>query len=249
MLEVISRPEPRDPYALSSPFDTERASLASVAGLRIGVTTDFGLTSPPVEPALLAAVSSAAAHLQRAGAIVDEIKPQWPHDPYDPFIVLWEATYAGFLSNTYSAEAIALMDADLQAIAARGAAVGIGQYHRALIQRAALAARSKSIFMEFDLLLGPVMPFGPLGVARDAPDGWEPGDWRWCPFTYVWNMTGQPAASFPWTVGEDELPIGVQLVGGVGAEPDILRAASVLESASHRPIRPYAFLERTNADG
>jgi aspartyl-tRNA(Asn)/glutamyl-tRNA(Gln) amidotransferase subunit A len=243
MLEVISRPEPRDPYALMVPFDAQ-AALKAVAGLRIGVTRDFGLASPLIEPEVLAAVTSAATRLELAGATVTEVKPQWPCDPYEPFMVLWEATYAGFLRNTYSAEAIAKMDPDLQAIAQRGMAIDIVRYHKALIQRIALAAHSKSIFMEFDLLIGPVLPCGPPTVAHDAPEGCTPGDWRWCPFTYLWNMTGQPAASFPWTSGPDGLPIGVQLVGGVGREPDILRAATALQSASQFTAKPSALLKR-----
>jgi aspartyl-tRNA(Asn)/glutamyl-tRNA(Gln) amidotransferase subunit A len=249
MLEVISGAERRDPFALPYPFDAERAALRSVKGLRIGVTLDFGVSSPPVEPELQAAVISAAAQLGRAGAIVNEVKPVWPCDPYDAFMIFWEATYAGSLRNTYTADAIALMDTDLQAIAARGATIDIVRYHEALMQRAALAAHSKALFVDLDLLLGPVMPCGPPDITREAPEGWEPGDWRWCPFTYLWNMTGQPAAAVPWTVSDEGLPIGVQLVGGVGGEPDIFRAARVLESISQRPLRPDALLERAKAAG
>jgi Asp-tRNA(Asn)/Glu-tRNA(Gln) amidotransferase A subunit family amidase len=60
----------------------------------------------------------------------------------------------------------------------------------------------------------------------------------------LWNMTGQPAASFPWTSGADGLPIGVQLVGGVGREPDILRAATALQSTSQFMPKPSALLQR-----
>jgi aspartyl-tRNA(Asn)/glutamyl-tRNA(Gln) amidotransferase subunit A len=246
MLEVISRPEARDPYALPYPFDAARAALQSVAGLRIGVTQNFGVRSPTIDPAILAAVRSAAAQLQRDGATVEEIEPSWPCDPFEAFMVFWESTYAGFLPNSYSAAAIAQMDPDLQAIAQRGAGIDIVQYHRALMQRISLAAHARSIFMDFDLLLGPVMPCGPPTIARDAPEGFEPGDWRWCPFTYLWNMTGQPAASVPWTTGPDGLPIGVQLVAGVGAEPDIFRAAAALESASTAPMRPEALLDQNS---
>jgi aspartyl-tRNA(Asn)/glutamyl-tRNA(Gln) amidotransferase subunit A len=243
MLEVISQPDSRDPYALMYPFDAE-AALQPVAGLRIGVTRDFGTVSPPIDPDILAAVTAAATRLELAGATVDEVKPQWPCDPYDPFMVLWEATYAGFLRNSYSVEAIAKMDPDLQAIAERGMTIDMVQYHKALIQRVALAAHSKSIFTQFDLLLGPVMPCGPPGVAHDAPVGCTPGDWRWCPFTYLWNMTGQPAASVPWTSGQNGLPIGVQFVAGVGREADIFRAARALQSASQLMPKPSALLER-----
>jgi aspartyl-tRNA(Asn)/glutamyl-tRNA(Gln) amidotransferase subunit A len=246
LLEVISQPEARDPYALSYPFDAARAASQSVAGLRIGVTENFGVCSPPIDSAIQAAVRSAAAQLERQGARIKPLEPDWPMDPFEPFMVFWESTYAGFLPNNYSATAIALMDPDLQAIARRGAAIDIIQYHKALMQRIALAAHARSIFMDFDLLLGPVMPCGPPTIARDAPEGFEPGDWRWCPFTYLWNMTGQPAASVPWTTGPDGLPIGVQLVADVGAEADIFRAAAALESDATAPIRPAALLQRVH---
>jgi aspartyl-tRNA(Asn)/glutamyl-tRNA(Gln) amidotransferase subunit A len=242
MLEVISRREPRDPYALTTPFDAARSTQRPLTDLRIGVTTDFGVHSPLIDPELIAAVKAAAAELQRAGAVVEEIKLNWPCDPYEPFMVFWEATYAGFLPNTYSAESIALMDPDLRAMAQRGSAVDMPRYHKALMQRTALAAHSKSVFLNYDLLLGPVMPCGAPEVTRDAPPGFEAGDWRWCPYTYIWNMTGQPAASVPWSQGEDAMPIGVQLIAAVGAEPEILRASLVLEAAT-KPMRPYALLD------
>jgi aspartyl-tRNA(Asn)/glutamyl-tRNA(Gln) amidotransferase subunit A len=228
MLQVISQPEPRDPYALPYPFDHFRAER-SVKELRIGVTHHFGVRSPPIEPSIAAAVKSAAEYLSRAGALIQEIEPQWPCDPFDPFMVFWESTYTGFLQNTYSAASIALMDPDLQAIARRGADIDIIRYHKALAQRISLTTYSRSLFEKYDLILGPVMPCAPPDIDREAPEGFEPGDWRWCPFTYLWNMTGQPAASAPWTVGSNGLPIGVQLVGDVGAEPDILRASAALE--------------------
>jgi aspartyl-tRNA(Asn)/glutamyl-tRNA(Gln) amidotransferase subunit A len=123
------------------------------------------------------------------------------------------------------------MDPGLQAIAERGAKIDIATYHRALTQRLALTAASTALFSEVDLLLGPVMPCKPPLLSREAPEGFEPGDWRWCPFTYLWNMTGQPAASVPWGSDNLGLPVGVQLVGRVGAEADILRASRVVEAA------------------
>ncbi len=77
-------------------------------------------------------------------------------------------------------------------------------------------------------------------IERDAPDGHEPGDWRWCPFNYVWNMTAHPAAAVPWGMDRGKLPVGLQLVGAVGGEPDLLRTAAVLEAAAAATPRPPA---------
>jgi aspartyl-tRNA(Asn)/glutamyl-tRNA(Gln) amidotransferase subunit A len=246
MLSVLSTPEPRDPYAWPVPFDLARASSPSVRALRIGVTADFGVTTPPIARSLADAVAQAAEALRLAGAHLVEVAPRWPCDPYEPFMVFWEANYAGLLATAYPPEKSARMEPELRAIAERGERIDIVTYHRALSQRQALAAASQGLFAELDLLLGPVMPCAPPLIATDAPEGFVAGDWRWCPFTYLWNMTGQPAASVPWGVDELGLPRGVQLVGRTGAEPDVIRASRVVEAAAAGSMPPPPLLRTCN---
>jgi amidase len=47
----------------------------------------------------------------------------------------------------------------------------------------------------------------------------------------VFNTTGQPAISLPLHQGPDGLPIGMQLVGGLGEEALLLGLAAQLEQA------------------
>ena len=53
----------------------------------------------------------------------------------------------------------------------------------------------------------------------------------WVPYTQLANLTGRPAISVPlhWTPAG--LPLGVQLVGRLGADGDLLRLAAQLEEA------------------
>jgi aspartyl-tRNA(Asn)/glutamyl-tRNA(Gln) amidotransferase subunit A len=232
LLLVLSRPEPRDPFAMTTAFDAAAAATGALGGLRVGVTADFGVATPPIDADAAAAVRSAANVLAAAGADVREVAPAWPCPPLDPFRVLWEATYAGFLDTSYSPQKAARMDPHLLAIAARGRGIGMASYHRALAQRGALTAAARRLFLEIDLLVGPVMPCPAPLAAEDAPEGCTPGDWAWCPFTYLWNMTGQPAASAPMGLDRAGLPVGVQLVGWMGQEAKVLAAASALEAAT-----------------
>jgi amidase len=65
---------------------------------------------------------------------------------------------------------------------------------------------------------------------------WETG---WVPFSVLWNITGQPAASVPAGFSTDGLPLAVQIVGRPGEERTILALAAELEAerpwAHHRP--------------
>jgi Asp-tRNA(Asn)/Glu-tRNA(Gln) amidotransferase A subunit family amidase len=55
------------------------------------------------------------------------------------------------------------------------------------------------------------------------------------PFTSIWNVTGQPAASVPWSFDERALPVGIQLIGRAADEATLFRLSAQLEAA-----RPWA---------
>jgi aspartyl-tRNA(Asn)/glutamyl-tRNA(Gln) amidotransferase subunit A len=53
----------------------------------------------------------------------------------------------------------------------------------------------------------------------------------WTPFTYPFNLTQQPACTFPCGLTHEGLPIGLQIVGPMFDDAIVLRAARALESA------------------
>ncbi|MDI1346023.1 MAG: amidase family protein, partial [Pseudolabrys sp.] len=85
----------------------------------------------------------------------------------------------------------------------------------------------------YDLLLTPTMPVTALKVGRVMPDtDAVDGDWlEWSPYTYPFNLTGQPAASVPCGLSGNGLPIGAQLVGRLGDDTLVLRASRAVEQA------------------
>ena len=54
----------------------------------------------------------------------------------------------------------------------------------------------------------------------------------WVPYTQLANITGRPAISVPLHWTDAGLPLGVQLVGRLGADGDLLQLAAQLEEAS-----------------
>jgi Asp-tRNA(Asn)/Glu-tRNA(Gln) amidotransferase A subunit family amidase len=64
----------------------------------------------------------------------------------------------------------------------------------------------------------------------------------WVPYTQLANLTGRPAISVPLHWTDDGLPLGVQLVGRLGADGLLLQVAAQLEEA--RPwFHRYADLD------
>jgi aspartyl-tRNA(Asn)/glutamyl-tRNA(Gln) amidotransferase subunit A len=78
------------------------------------------------------------------------------------------------------------------------------------------------------------LPITAFTAGLDEPDGWQrktiaPLDWT--PFTFPFNLTGQPAATVPCGFDDDGLPIGLQIVGRWRDDPTVLRAARAFEVA------------------
>lgn len=234
MLEVMSRPEPRDPFAWPVAF-APPADLAApgLSDLMIAVSPRLGCTAPLIDDEVDVLVAEAGPLLKKAGANVVHEDPVWPIDPFLPFKVFWETACAATVDG-FSLEKRVLIDPLILNVAVAGRATSLSVYLRALEQRMAITASAKSFFNRFDLLVGPVMPVPPYAVERDVPEGFADEDWSWCPYTYPWNMTGQPAASVPIGFTRAGLPVGVQIVGPLGGEANVLRAAAAIEQA--RPL-------------
>jgi amidase len=92
----------------------------------------------------------------------------------------------------------------------------------------------------FDLILSPTISIPPVKLGSFRPVSEDPMNWArianlFCIFTYVYNLTGQPAMSVPLFWNQEDLPIGVQFAGRFGDEGTLFRMAAQLEKA-----RPWA---------
>lgn len=100
-----------------------------------------------------------------------------------------------------------------------GRAVTAMRYLTALDQRRTLATALAPLFSQFDAILTPpATGVAPLGHGST-------GDPSFCS---LWTLFGLPAMSLPLLKGEGGLPLGVQLVGGSGADAALFRTAQWL---------------------
>jgi amidase len=114
-----------------------------------------------------------------------------------------------------------------------GALVSDRMLERLLVAQREMTARVERVFDTYDVLLTPVMSetAAPAGVMEGRGAAvtyfWESS---WVPFTILWNITGQPAASVPAGRSSEGLPLAVQLVGRPRDERTILSLAAQIEA-------------------
>jgi aspartyl-tRNA(Asn)/glutamyl-tRNA(Gln) amidotransferase subunit A len=114
-----------------------------------------------------------------------------------------------------------------------GAGYGLFDYLAAMAERDRVRSIMSRFHERYDLLLTPSLPLTAFDVGVDTPLDPDGNSWaNWTPFTFPFNLTGQPAASVPCGLAPDGLPIGLQIVGPRYADALVLRAARAFETVS-----------------
>jgi aspartyl-tRNA(Asn)/glutamyl-tRNA(Gln) amidotransferase subunit A len=235
MLTVIAEPDDRDWYALPhEPRDWRIGLEDGVRGLRIAFSPRLGHAR--VDREVAKAVKQAVGALADLGATIEEIDPD-VSDAEDAFRTLWFTGAANMLQNL-SAAKLALVDPGLRAVAEIGAGNTALEFTRAVRQREALGQRSIAFHRRHDLLVTPTMPIPAFAAGVEVPPGSGLDRWTgWTPFSYPFNLTGQPAASVPCGLTRAGLPVGLQIVGPRYRDDLVLRAARAVES-THPLVSP-----------
>jgi aspartyl-tRNA(Asn)/glutamyl-tRNA(Gln) amidotransferase subunit A len=98
------------------------------------------------------------------------------------------------------------------------------------------------LFDSYDFLVMPTLSAPALAATHKAFDELTIGNvaagtprYSWYPYTHPFNVTGHPAMSIPVGWSQEELPIGLQIVGPWHSEDRVISVAALLES-----IRPWA---------
>jgi len=241
VLDVIAGGDDRDRTSLPrEPGSYLQACDQDVRGLHVAWTPDLGYAA--VDERVLEICGNAAAEFEGLGCHVEVVNPGW-ESPEEAFATIVAAQFYAAWADALPARE-ADMDASLVRLIRRGGAVTAREYLTAMAKISAYWQEVHIFLARFDLLLTPTAAVPPFALGAGVPReiaGQEVSRLGWMPFTYPFNLTGQPAASVPagWT--EDGVPVGLQIVGRRHADRTVLAAAAAFEAAcpwrDRRPVQ------------
>ena len=235
MMNVCVGPDERDQYSLPAErVDYVRALSGSLEGWRVAWTDDLGFADC-VDPEVSAVCARAARAFRDLGCRVEEVQPGWPSPKeawYEVFCGGIAARLAPYLDRRGE------IDAGLVRIIETTLRNGPTKDVQAWFDRLAWWQHPRAFFEKYDLLLTPTIACPPFPIGLDNPTeiaGRPAAAYAWIPFTYPFNMTGQPAASVPAGFTANGLPVGLQIVGRRFADAAVLKASAAFER-----LRPWA---------
>lgn len=235
MMNVCAGPDERDQYSLPAErVDHVKSIKGSLRGLRVAYTDDLGFADA-VDPEVRAECAKAARVFRELGCRVETVSPGWP-SPQDA----WTQIFCGGIATRMAPyrDRKSEIDPGLSEIIEHALAEPPTRYVQAWFDRLAWWQHPRAFFETYDLLLTPTIACPPFDAAAEGPGviaGKRVDRYGWIPFTYPFNLTGQPACSVPCGSTREGLPIGLQIVGRRFDDVTVLRAAAGFERA-----RPWA---------
>lgn len=248
-MTVLAGRHPADPLCASDTVDFRPAVEQPIAGMRIAFTEDFGTF--PVADDIRAAVREAAFALAEAGATIEEAEFALPGTHYE-LAQLWCRLMSPLnldVVNWLASQGLDLLGAPDGRIPPELVSWTRFARDRLTLQdhMADLAWRTRvfeavqSVMSRYDAVLSPTLACDPvandtdrntLGPSELGGEQVEPLI-GWC-LTYLANMTGQPAATVPAGLSRAGLPVGMQIMGRMGADRDVFAISAAFER-----IRPW----------
>jgi len=252
LLDATAGPLPGDPYFPPPPSRTYLEETEREPGrLRIAFSTGAP-GGAPVDPECVAATLDTARLCEELGHDVVEAAPEFD------VAAARQGFAAVFHANTMANVARAtggglpapgLVEPLTRAMAERGRAMPAYLYIRHL---QALHRESRHIarfFTNCDLWLTPTLaspppPIGTFATDTDDADRWMERLLAFIPFTWIANVTGQPAMSVPLGRSRGGLPVGSHFLARYGEEDLLFRLAAQIERA-----RPWQRIGDTATGG
>ena len=253
LLEAIGGHDPRDSTSIPEPAASLTEVLdRGVEGLRIGVIEELsGDGLEGIADDVRSRLGEAVSALDAAGATVETTSVPSTVYGLSAYYVIAPAEASSNLARydgvRYGLRVDAPNAGDMNT-ATRTAGFGDEVKRRIMLGTYALSAgyydayygKSQKVrtlivqdfaraYEEFDLLLCPTAPTTAFPIGEKTADPMTMYLNDVC--TIPSNLAGHPAMSVPFGVGDDGMPVGVQILAPAMGEPTMFQAAAVLEAA------------------
>jgi amidase/aspartyl-tRNA(Asn)/glutamyl-tRNA(Gln) amidotransferase subunit A len=244
MVGVMAGPHPRDPFSLPNDgTDYLVAIRRPIEGFKVAYSPDFGIF--PVDGRIAAIVDEAVKAFESAGAHVEEVSVEIKRSQRE-LSELWlrqfgvrAAEFVAYLKDSrvdLLGEHRDELAPQLVELVEAAQGMSVLEYKRDDMTRTGVFDAVQDVFDEYDLLVTPTLAVPPFDNADDGNtlgpsevNGEEVNPLLgWC-LTYPINFTGHPAASIPAGFTEDNLPVGMQVVGRRFADEAVLAASATFE--------------------
>ena len=201
-------------------------------GLRIGRYITPAVPGAVVAPECVAAYEHASQLLEQLGHTVEDHQTTFDDALIAMFETLWAVEFASLPVPPEAEDGLRPLTKWLRA---RGRSASALDVWGALATLRATARQELERTAQYDAILAPTLAQPPalVGGLRNDDDPAQDFDnqKRYTPFTAPYNMSGQPAVNVPLHWTDDNLPIGIMLVGRPGDEVTLLRLAAQIEAA------------------
>ncbi|MEM1298832.1 MAG: amidase family protein [Pseudomonadota bacterium] len=229
-LDAMSGADAREPFA--QPDSAFRAAAeAPRVPLRVAYSPDLGGLTP-VDPEVRKLTEAAARRLEALGATVEEASPDYS-GAHDAFQVLRAIAFATAHDDHIQNHRDKLKPDVIWNIEKAYDLTGADMV-RANAIRNRMTQSHAAFFQTYDLLLAPATIVSPFPVEDRTVtecDGHVFDTYiDWLAIAYAVTLTSAPALSLPCGFTATGLPVGLQMIGALRGEADLLSYAAALEA-------------------
>ena len=242
--------DPRDPLSIPTPANAGVDPIidSSVNNLKIGITFDFDLFPHPEQP-ICSAIHLITNTLRSLGCEVNVVNFKFNHS-LEAIETAWLLGISidtgiefGLASRRTGHDFLTEHADDLPEemikwtrLAQQADMVDYYMFHE--VRTDILDAHLK-VFNDCDIIIAPVAGCLPVKNATDGNtkgpneiSGHKVDPLIGFGYTYLENMIGYPAASIPIVIGDEGLPIGLQIIGRRYQDANVYRVAYAIEKAN-----------------
>jgi len=228
MAEVISGFDERDPHSIAASIPTLISSCSTpLQGLRIAYSPTLGYAIPDSE--VLKQTDRVFDSLKALGAKIEYVEEIFTEDPREIWMNAFYAGVSTRLRSTLESHED-ILDPAVAIELSRAANLSMYDYFGSVFRRYNLRDNLRLFYEKYDILITPTLPVSAIPAGCNIPPGFEGrGLLDWVYYTYPFNLTGNPALSLCAGFANDNMPVGIQVVGRSLHEQHVINVACTIE--------------------